>query len=200
MKAFVFIAIGIMAISSFGAGQKDKNWTMRKPPLMPGDSITLQWCPKDSIDTSALSPVKKCEIELTIQDVIDSRTNKAFLGKNVEGKAEKNVYVKGDFGLWIQQHLEKYLSGKCTDVSKKYLVGITIIRFDIIESKRYVCSWEAEVTVKGADSKLLSKQKLSASAETWGRSFTENNYSMVTSNGVVQLVNLIMGLGDFKNR
>ncbi len=199
-KVIASIVIFVMALGAHGAGQKYRSWTVGKPALMSGDSITLKWSPKDSTDTIALLPIKKCEIELTIQDVIDSRTDKAFLGKNIQRIEPKMVYVKGDFGQWVKQNLERYLSKKCPDAAKgkKFLVGITITKFEITESKMYNCSWEAEVAVKDADSTLLSRQKLMASAETWGRSFNEKNYATVTSNGVVQLVNGIIGLDVFK--
>lgn len=197
--AIAVAAIGIGTLRN-GADAKVKPLFASKPGLMSGDSITLVWSPHDSIGKGLLVPIAQCEYELTIQEVKDSRGDKAYLAKNTEGKEIRNVYLKSDFASWVKSRLDTCVSGKCSGISKenRYLLWLDIDRFDITESDMYRCSLEVEITIKGADSTVLQKQKISSDADMWGRSFNEKSYSSAASNAVIQIANALLSLDVFK--
>jgi hypothetical protein len=181
--------------------RKAKNPSLVKHKLSTGDSITLVWSPIDSVDKGFLGQIEKSNRELMVKSVIDNRPAGAVLGKCIGRKDVKVIYAKGDFASWIQQNIERYFAAKSpgANAEKTYLVECVINRFDITETNYYNCSLSVTITIKNSADSVLARQKIIASARSWGRSFDEGQYSNAISNGVVQVINEILAMDIFKN-
>jgi hypothetical protein len=171
-----------------------------KPDLMPGDSIDLSWCPKDSIDGQLVLPVRECKFGVAIDSVTDARENKDYLGKNINGKTEKKVNLKSGLSLWVKTRLNSCLAAKCSTIVRedRYSVNIKIDRFDITESNVYRCSFEVHIEIIGQDSVPVEKQKISGASEYWGKSFNGKSFSAASGNAIIQIANAILAFDTFK--
>jgi hypothetical protein len=154
--------------------------------------VTLRWMPSDDIHEKTFVNVKAlAELNVKIPAVIDKRSEKEIIGKNIEDSKDKLYVTDSDIAEWATGHVWKILKhfrisshGKDADM----LLQFNLVNFYVTEESIYKGNVSFLVTAKGNDGSVIWEDAVHGDSNRWGRSYSANNYLECICNAFVDAV------------
>ena len=154
--------------------------------------VTLKWTPSDDVHEKAFVDVKALsELNVNIPAVIDNRSEKECIGKNIENGGNRRYVTDSDIAEWATIHVRKILDhfkvsshGKDADL----LLQFSLVNFFVTEESIYKGNVSFLVTAKGKDGSMIWEDAIHGDSNRWGRSYSVNNYLECICNAFVDAV------------
>ena len=164
-------------------------------------NVTLKWLPSDDVHEKAFVNVKAlAELKVRIPPVIDNRTNKDCIGRNIESSRYKRYVTDTDIAQWATGHVRKILAHfKVTSYEKDADLSLqfSLVNFFVTEESIYKGNVSFMVTAKGSNGTVIWKGVVQGDSNRWGRSFSVNNYLECICNAFVDAVYALVANREF---
>lgn len=186
-KLFIlFVTVTMFALNSYGKDRMD---------------IILKWQPSDDldqIDNLNLNLFSKYKFSI---NVIDERTQKEYLGKNIENERKtKYVYTSTNIIEWIRNNFVKMYNSYGVNLYKdgNYTLNYRVLDFSATEENIYnaILKTKLEV-VDNSTQKIVWQTMIITKSRPWGGSFEEEMYQRCLSNVIIQNIREFLNNIDF---
>jgi hypothetical protein len=155
--------------------------------------IPLNWKPSDDITSlGTITLGKLSSLKVMVKNIVDERSIKTEIGKNIEEEGIEKYYVTNDnVSTWATDKLTSLLKQIGIAIVKEnpdIIIEAKLIRFYVTESSTYKGEVSFNFTVSTKDGQNIWNGIISGKSNRWGRSFKAENYQECISNAFVQAV------------
>lgn len=163
--------------------------------------VTLRWIPSDDVHEKTFINVKAmAKLNVKIPAVIDNRSEKDCIGRNIEESRNKRYVTDSDIAEWATKHVRKILDhfkissrGKGADI----VLQFSLVNFFVTEESIYKGNVSFLVTAKGNDGSMIWEGAVHGDSNRWGRSYSPNNYLECICNAFVDAVYALVANNKF---
>jgi hypothetical protein len=164
-------------------------------------TIPLAWAPTDvqTLPIGATAAFK--DQRVAVNPVVDSRDDKAVIGKNVEAKIDRQekpewaVSTSTDVGSFLTERLLAVLQANAiTPVTTEptRVIRLEILRYFVTEGDSYKADVGFRATIEDGQGRQLWQGLADGASNRFGRSYSPENYNEALSNAFLEAVKQLM--------
>jgi len=164
-------------------------------------TIPLAWAPTDASTLPIGATAAFKDQRVAVNPVVDSRENKADIGKNIEEKIDRQqkpewaVSTNTDLGSFLTDRLLAVLqaNGIATVTSEPTrVIRIEILRYYVVEGESYKADVGFRATIEDGQGRQIWSGLADGASNRFGRSYSPENYNEALSNAFLEALKQLM--------